>query len=135
MGWPRMGGPRWREPHEIKAKRNFNVFGVGQLGRRLALAFIAVALAAIAVNAPISAERLCGDINRVAMQQENSLAQAVAATSGAAYQGTTWKHADLDPVFRLAARGMAAVQVRDNSGRVVGSMRRFHDFPQVNQTV
>jgi len=130
-----MGGPRWREPHEIKAKRNFNVFGVGQLGRRLALAFIAVALAAIAVNATISAERLGSDINRVAMQQESSLAQAVAATSGAAYQGTTWRHADLDPVFRLAERGMAAVQVRDNSGRVVGSMRRFHDSPQVNQTI
>src|SRR5262249_56758698 len=98
MGWPRMGGPRWREPHEIKAKRNFNVFGVGQLGRRLALAFIAVALAAIAVNATISAERLGSDINRVAMQQESSLAQAVAGTSRAPDPGTTREPSDLAPV-------------------------------------
>jgi two-component system, OmpR family, sensor histidine kinase BaeS len=113
--------------------RNRQIFGIGQLGRRLALAFVAVALAAIAVNVTIIAGTLDADINRVAMEQEASLAQAVALTSGAAYEGHGWERTDLDAVLRLARTGDASVQVRDMPGHVIGASPHFATFPTVNQ--
>jgi two-component system sensor histidine kinase BaeS len=97
------------------------------------LAFVAVALAAIAVNATIIAASLGGDINRVAVQQEDSLAQAVALTCGAAYEGHGWARTDLDPVIDLARTGAASVQVREMSGRVVGASPHFATYPKVYQ--
>jgi two-component system sensor histidine kinase BaeS len=111
------------------AMRNQRFLGIGQLGRRLVLAFIAVALAAIAVNAAVSAENLGSDIGRVVVQQERSLAEAAGVTAGAAYQGIGWRRADLDPVYDLARHAGAAVQVRDMAHRVVGSSPRFATFP------
>jgi two-component system sensor histidine kinase BaeS len=113
--------------------RNRQIFGIGQLGRRLVLAFVVVALAAVAVNVTISAGTLDDDINRVAMAQEGSVAQAVAITSAAAYEGRGWARADLDQVLRLARTGQASVQVRDTSGRVVGASPHFATFPKVHQ--
>ncbi|MGN6794361.1 MAG: histidine kinase dimerization/phospho-acceptor domain-containing protein, partial [Streptosporangiaceae bacterium] len=132
MGQLRIGAARWLYG---TAKRNRTFFGIGQLGRRLALVFVAVALAAIAVNTAIAAESLGGDINRVAMQQESSLAQSISATAGAAFQGTNWNRADLDPVFDLAERGDASIQIRDTTGHVVAKSRRFADFPTAHQRV
>jgi two-component system sensor histidine kinase BaeS len=109
--------------------RNHQVLGIGQLGRRLVLAFVAVALAAIAVNAAVSAENLRSDIGRVVGHQERSLAQAAGLTAGAAYQGIGWRRADLDPVYDLASRAGAAVELRDMSHLVVGSSPRFAAFP------
>jgi len=97
------------------------------------LAFVVVALAAIAVNATIFAGSLDSDINSLAMQQEASLTQAAALTTGAAYEGHGWARTDLDPVVRLARSGDASVQVRDTSGRVVGSSRNFTTFPMLHQ--
>jgi two-component system sensor histidine kinase BaeS len=113
--------------------RHRQIFGIGQLGRRLALAFVAVALAAIAVNAAIFAGSLDSDTNRLAMQQEGSLTQAVALTAGAAYEGHGWARMDLDPVLRMARSGDASVQVRDMSGRVVGGSGHFATMPKVHQ--
>ncbi len=132
MGLPRSGGSRWLYG---TVKGNRRIFGIGQLGRRLALVFVAVALAAIAVNATISAESLGSDITRVAMQQEGSLAQSIAATTGAAHQGSTWKRTDLDPVFDLAERGDASVQIRDVNGLVVRQSPRFAKFPIAHQLI
>ena len=109
------------------------IFGIGQLGRRLALAFVAVALAAIAVNATVMAGSINADINSVAMQQEDSLAEALALTSGAAYQGHSWARMDLDPVLYLASSGDAAVRLRQMSGRLIGTSPRFATFPKANQ--
>jgi len=105
------------------------ILGIGQLGRRLVLAFVAVAVAAILINAVISEVSFVGDIAVVADQQQDSLGRAVALTSGAAYQGIGWRHADLRPVFDVARRAGAAVQVRDRAGRVVGSTPGFRRFP------
>ena len=131
MGLPRMWGTRWLY---AAVKRNRRLFGIGQIGRRLALVFVAVALAAIAVDVTISAESLGADIDRVAMEQEGSLAQSVAATAAVAYQGT-WGRADLNPVLDLAERGLARAQVRDVSGRVVGQSPRFATFPTAHQRI
>lgn len=132
MGVPRTGGARRIDG---TGRRNRTIFGIGQLGRRLALAFVAVALAAIAVNTTIAAESLGADINRVAMQQETSLAQSISATAGAAHQGSNWTRTDLDPVFDLAERGDASIQIRDTSGHVVAKSRRYAAFPRAHQLV
>jgi len=105
------------------------IAGFGRLGVRLSLAFIAVALAAIAVNAVISAEILGTDIKRLVGAEERGLASAVALTSGAAFRQAGWVHADLDESYALARRADAAVQVRDMTGRVVGSSPHFASFP------
>jgi len=113
--------------------RNRQIFGIGQLGRRLALAFVAVALAAVCVNATILAGTLDRDVNRVAFQAESNLTQAVAVSSGAAYEGHGWARADLEPAFRLGRIGDAGVQVRDMSGRVVGTSSHFARIPKLQQ--
>jgi signal transduction histidine kinase len=115
--------------------RNRQIFGIGQLGRRLVLAFVAVALAAIAVNATIFSATLDSDINSLAMQQEGSLTQAIALTAGAAYEGHGWARTDLDPVRRMARRGEASVQVRDMSRHIIGGSPHFATFPKVNELV
>ena len=105
------------------------VAGIGQLGVRLALAFVAVALAAITVNAIISAEILGGDFDRLVKQQERQLAGAAALASAAAYGNMGWVHADLDSVYALAHRADAVVRVRDAAGRIVGSSPHFASLP------
>jgi two-component system sensor histidine kinase BaeS len=125
-----MRGGGWLD---VSRRRNRQILGIGQLGRRLALAFVAVALAANAVNSAISAERLGADITRVAMKQEGSLAQSIALTSGVAYERVGWLRADLSPVLDLARRGSAAVEVLDKSGQVVGESPRFRNFPLTHQ--
>jgi len=105
------------------------VAGIGQLGARLALAFVAVALAAIAVNALLSAEILGGDFNRLVKEQERGLAGAAALASAAAYGKMGWKHADLDSVYALAGRADAGVRVWDGAGRIVGSSPNFTSLP------
>jgi two-component system, OmpR family, sensor histidine kinase BaeS len=105
------------------------VAGIGQLGARLALAFVAVALAAIAVNALISAEILGGDFNRLVRQQERGVASGAALATAAAYGNMGWAHADLHSVYALAHRAEAVVRVRDAAGRVVGSSPHFAGQP------
>jgi signal transduction histidine kinase len=101
---------------------------IGQLGGRLALAFVAVALAAIAVNALIFAAIFGSDVGSDVAHQEKSLTGAAALTAGAAYRGDGWAHAELAPVFAFANFAGTAVQVRDDSGRLIGSSRRFAAF-------
>jgi two-component system sensor histidine kinase BaeS len=132
MGLPRTRGRRWLD---ATARVNRKIFGIGQLGRRLALVFVAVALAAITVNVVISAETVGADINRIAVEQEAGLAQSVAATAAASYQGGTWANADLDSTFERAMRGDAAVLVRDNAGHIVGQSKRFSTLPTAHRRI
>ena len=112
--------------------RNRRILGIGQLGRRLALAFVAVALAAIAVNSAISAETLGADMTHIVMQQEGGTAWA-AATSSAAYDDAGWARADLSPAYDLARRAGAGLQLRDPAWRLVSSSPRFASFPAAHQ--
>src|SRR5579859_5496535 len=102
--------------------------GIGQLGARLALAFIAVALAAIAVNAVVFALIFGSDIGSGVDLQENGLASTAALTAAAGFRGPGWADADLTPLFQLAERAGTAVQVRGNTGRVIGSSPRFASY-------
>ena len=132
MGLPRIGGSRWLYG---TGRGKGTIFGIGQLGRRLALVFVAVALAAIAVNATIAAESLGADLNAIALKEESTLTRSAAAMAASAYRGGTWADANLGPAFHRAMRGEAALQVRDKSGHVVGQSPRFAKDPVAHKRV
>ena len=96
------------------------------LGLRLALAFLAVALAAVALLATLTAVFSAADVSSLASRQRTELTEAVAVAAGAAWeQNHSWAAADLSPVLDFAARTGADVQVRDQDGRIVASSAGF----------
>jgi len=99
----------------------------GTLGLRLALAFLGVALAAIALLAGLTAAFASADVSNLASQQRGELARAIAAGAGVVWDrnDNTWSAADLTPVFDQATRTGTAVQIRDQAGQVVASSSGF----------
>jgi signal transduction histidine kinase len=93
----------------------------GTLGLRLALAFLAVALAAVALLAGLTAAFAAADVSTLAAQQRAELANAIAIAAGSAWNPNTgtWSSADLSPVLDLAMNTGTAVQILDQSGHVV----------------
>ena len=90
------------------------------LAPRLALAFLAVALAAIALLAGLAAAYTAADVSKLAERQRSQLASAISVAAGAAWdRGNSWGSADLSPVLDLAQRAGASVEIRDATGRVV----------------
>jgi two-component system, OmpR family, sensor histidine kinase BaeS len=112
---------------------NSRIAGIGKLGRRLVLAFVMVALAAITITVVISEQSVGTDITWVAQQQERSLTRAAALTAGAADQGIGWDRANLNPVLDLARRAGAAVLVRDSRGHLIAASKGFSSFPASSQ--
>jgi len=110
----------------------------GTLGLRLALAFLSVALAAVALLAGLTAAFAAADVSHLASQQRNELASAIAVAASAVWnRNNTWSTADLSPVLDLATRTGTAVQIRDQSGRPVASSDNFAaaDGPQTTVPV
>ena len=98
----------------------------GALGLRLALAFISVALAAVALLAGLTAAFAAADVSALATRQHAELTSAIAVAAGAAWdQNDSWAAADLSPVLDLAGRAGADVQIRDRPGSVVASSPGF----------
>ena len=98
----------------------------GTLGLRLALAFLAVALAAVALLAGLTAAFAAADVSTLASQQRTELANAIAAAAGTAWEGNrTWSSADLSSVLDFAAKTGAAVQILDQVGHIVESSPAF----------
>lgn len=92
------------------------------LGLRLALAFLAVALAAVALFAILTAVFSAVDVSSLANRTREELAQASAAVAGSAWQeNQSWVNADLGPLRDLAAQTGVQFQVRDASGRIVAA--------------
>ena len=90
------------------------------LGLRLALAFLSVALAAVALLAGLTATLAAADVSALTSQQRADLTSAIAAAAAAAWdRGDSWGSADLSPVLDLATRTGEEVQIRDQAGRVV----------------
>ena len=82
------------------------------LGLRLALAFLSVALAAVALLAGLTAVLAATDISVLTSQQRADLTSAIAAAAAAAWDhADSWAAADLSPVLDLAARTGAEVQL------------------------
>ena len=93
----------------------------GALGLRLALAFVGVALAAVALLAGLTAAFAAADVAALAAKQRAELANAIAVAAGAAWDrnNDTWSADDLSPVLDLAMNTGTAVLIRDQAGRVV----------------
>jgi len=90
------------------------------LGLRLALAFLSVALAAVALLAGLTAVLAAADVSALTSQQRTDLTSAIAAAAAAAWdRRDSWASADLFPVLDLATRTGEEVQIRDQAGRVV----------------
>jgi two-component system, OmpR family, sensor histidine kinase BaeS len=96
------------------------------LGLRLALTFLGVALASIAVLGGLTAWLAADDISTLTSRQHRELTSAIAMSAAAAWdQNNSWASADLSPALALAARTGADAQIRDRAGRVVGSSPGF----------
>jgi len=75
------------------------------LGLRLALAFLSVALAAVALLAGLTAALAAADVSALTSQQRADLTSAIAAAAALAWDHTdNWASADLSPVLDLATR-------------------------------
>jgi len=98
----------------------------GTLGLRLALAFLGVALAAVALLAGLTAAFAAADVSHLSAQQRTDLARAVAFAAGVAYDTSdTWSTSGLKLVLDQAARTGAAVQIRDQTGKVIATSGNF----------
>jgi two-component system sensor histidine kinase BaeS len=98
----------------------------GPIWLRLALAFVAVALAAVALLAGLTAATTAADVSRLAGQQRQELTRAMAVAAGAAWhRSDSWAAAELSPVLDLAAKTGAGAQVRDQAGRTVAATPGF----------
>ncbi|MGH3121858.1 MAG: ATP-binding protein [Streptosporangiaceae bacterium] len=96
------------------------------IGLRLALAFLGVALVAIALLAGLTAVFSGADVSALAARQRTQLASAVAVAAGAAWdRKNSWAAAYLGPVLDLTARTGADVQIRNATDRPVASSAGF----------
>jgi two-component system sensor histidine kinase BaeS len=106
------------------------------LGLRLALAFVAVALAAVALLAGLAAAFAAADVANLASRQRSDLAKAIAVAAGAAWnRNDSWAGVDLTPVLDLATSTGADVAVKDPAGRpaaVSPGFRGQASSPQVS---
>jgi two-component system, OmpR family, sensor histidine kinase BaeS len=103
-----------------------SAFRGSTLGLRLALAFLSVALAAVALLAGLTAALAAADVSALTNQQRADLTSAIAAAAAAAWDHhDSWASADLSPVLDLATRTGAEAEIRDQDGRIVISSPGF----------
>jgi signal transduction histidine kinase len=108
--------------------------GQGTIALRLALAFLGVALAAVALLAGLTAAFTAADVSSLASRQRAELTTAVAVAAGAAWdRGHSWATADLSPVLDLAARTGAVVQIHGPAGRPVATSAGFPRYPRATE--
>jgi two-component system, OmpR family, sensor histidine kinase BaeS len=96
------------------------------LGLRLALAFLGVALAAVALIAVLTAVFSAADVSSLASRQRDDLAVGFAGDAGSAWQQHQgWADANLQPVLDRAAQFGVQLQVRDSAGHAVAATSGF----------
>jgi two-component system sensor histidine kinase BaeS len=96
------------------------------LGLRLALAFLGVALTAIALIAVLTAVFSAVDVSSLATRQRTELAQVSAAQAGNSWQQHQgWNAAGLTSVIDTAKQLDVRLQVRDAGGHVVAATSGF----------
>lgn len=98
---------------------------LGPLGARLALAFLSVAVGALALLSGLVLAAAGRDVSRLVRQEQDITLADVADAAAAAYgEAGGWAGADLDAVVALAGHEDASVEVLDTAGRrVAGSPR------------
>ena len=104
---------------------NRRILGIGELGRRLALAFALVALLSIAVLFGLSAVSTGTDITRTVGRQERILTRSIAVGAAAAHSQAGWRYSNVEPVLALASSADASAQLRNMTGGIVGSSPDF----------
>src|SRR5262245_11524572 len=98
----------------------------GTIALRLALAFVGVALAAVALLAGLTAAFASADVSDLAARQRVQLTNAIAVAAGAAWdRRNTWDGADLSPVLNLASRIGADVRIDNAAARPVATTSGF----------
>src|ERR1700743_2984195 len=115
-----MTEPAGRRAGTPRPRRGAGRFLGGAAPRRLrlALAFLGVALAAVALLAGLVAAFSAADFSDLSSRQRADLTSAIAVAAGAAWaRGDNWTTAELSPVLDLAARTGAVVAIRDQSGQ------------------
>jgi two-component system sensor histidine kinase BaeS len=96
------------------------------LGLRLALAFLGVSLAAVALLAVLAAVFSAVDVSSLANRQRSELASAFAVAAAGSWDADRgWAGADLAPVRDLAARSGVQLQVRDDAGHPISTTPGF----------
>jgi two-component system sensor histidine kinase BaeS len=92
------------------------------LGVRIAVAFVAVALAAIAVFAGLTLVSANEQVSSLVVQTHRQDARAAADAAAQAYENAGgWADADLSSTAAVAARGQAEVTVVDADGQVLAA--------------
>ena len=100
--------------------------GGGPIALRLALAFVGVALTAVALLAGLAAVFVATDVSHLVTRQQSSLTRAAAVAAGVAWaRSDSWANADLSAVLDLAGQVGADVQVRDRAGHLVSASPGF----------
>ena len=96
------------------------------LGLRLALAFLGVAFAAVALIAVLTAVFSAADVSSLATRQRTELAGAFAAEAGSSWQRNgSWTGADLASALNWAEHFGVQLQVRDAAGHAVTATSDF----------
>jgi two-component system, OmpR family, sensor histidine kinase BaeS len=96
------------------------------IGLRLALAFLGVALAAVALLAGLTAAFAAADVSSLASRQRAQLTDAIAVAAGSAWdRNHSWRFADLSPALDLVARTGAGARILAPSGRQVAKSPGF----------
>jgi two-component system sensor histidine kinase BaeS len=101
---------------------------IGRLGLRLALVFVAVALAAVAAVIIFGSVATTRSVDQLIGRQRVAAARATAVAAAAAYDHVGWQHANVSGLTRVVSEAGAAVQVRNMSGRVIHSSPRFASY-------
>lgn len=97
--------------------------GRADLGPRLLVAFVGVAVVAVGGLAGLTLLATRAEVSDlVARQRDRAAADVVTALEDAYQQAGSWEHADLRSVGMLAASVPASVDVRDANGRAVAPM-------------
>jgi two-component system sensor histidine kinase BaeS len=90
------------------------------------MAFIGVALLAVALLAGLTAAFSAADVSSLAAKQRQELMQSMTVAAGAAWETRGgWSPADLGMVIDAGSRIGADVRVSDNAGRIIASSPGF----------
>jgi two-component system, OmpR family, sensor histidine kinase BaeS len=113
--------------------------GRDTLGLRLALSFLGIALAAVALLAGLIVAFAAAEVSNLVSEQRADLTSAVAVAAAATWtENHGWQDADLEPALDLAARTGADARITDTAGSQVAASRNFaadRGAPQVSAPV
>jgi two-component system sensor histidine kinase BaeS len=96
------------------------------LGLRLALAFLGVSLAAVALLAVLAGVFSAVDVSSLGNRQRTELASAFAVAAAGSWNADRgWAGADLSPVIDVAGHSGVQLQVRDDAGHPIATTSGF----------